>query len=67
MFERSSAVDEFGMDEWEADRRSRLVHTILFWTWYLPADIVRSRPQRRPAPRTREPSLRRPADRRTIA
>jgi hypothetical protein len=67
MFERSSAVDELGMEEWEADRPSRLAYTILFWTWYLPADIVRSRPRRRPASRARGTSLRRPAARRTIA
>ena len=40
MFERLGLVDACGMDEWEADRRSRLANHLLFWIWYLPLDLV---------------------------
>ena len=41
MFQPTRTADAWGM-EWEADRRSRLANHVLFWTWYLPADIVRT-------------------------
>jgi hypothetical protein len=31
------------MHEWEADRASRFGAGLLFWCWYLPADVVRHR------------------------
>ena len=35
--------DAFIGHEWEADRANRLANAILFWTWYLPRDLVRVR------------------------
>jgi hypothetical protein len=50
MNQPTGLVDAWGM-EWEADRRSRVANHVLFWAWYLPADIVRTRSRvgRRPA------------------
>jgi hypothetical protein len=43
MLERLGLVDGCGIDEWEADRRSRLANHLLFWIWYLPLDLVGSK------------------------
>ena len=43
MLERLGLVDGCGIDDWEADRRSRLANHLLFWIWYLPLDLVGSK------------------------
>ena len=36
-------VDATSMHEWEADRASRFGAGLLFWCWYLPAEVVQWR------------------------
>jgi hypothetical protein len=36
-------VDAVTAHEWEADLASRVAAALLFWAWYLPADMIRHR------------------------
>jgi len=35
-------VDATNMHEWEADMPSKVGAALLFWCWYLPADMLRT-------------------------